>query len=66
MSHGKELMYLAQQLTEGIEAGDYKRLSMRTLCNLRGMAIQLEELGGLVCIMEKVRPTHSRPWWRIW
>ena len=66
MSHGKELLHLARQLAEDIEAGDYKRVSVRTLCNIRAMAIQLEELGGLVCIVEKVRPTHSRPWWRIW
>jgi hypothetical protein len=64
MSHGKELRYMAQQLAEGIEAGEYKRLNLRALCGLRALAIQLEELSAVVCALEKASPSRKR-WWRI-
>jgi len=65
MTHRKTLLHLARQLSGGIEAGEYRRLPVSSIRNLRSIALQLEQLAALICIDHEPEPV-KRSWWRIW
>jgi len=65
MTHRKTLLALARQLSGGIEAGEYRRLPVRSIRNLRSIALPLEQLAALLCTDHEPELV-KRAWWRIW